>query len=1115
MRDLSAGIVRILTSDGRTAGTGFVVAKQGLLVTCAHVVTDAGAGPDGLVDIVFHATGDKSTARVHPGFWRSPDAEDLAVLSSVQPLPDAVRVLGVGSSDDLSGDHYSTFGFPAAKPVDGLPGKCEIVGYSTESQLPVVVIRSNEVSRGFSGAPMWDNRSGRVVGIVTSITGVLSEVSSPIARFPFDPAGRQTETAFAIPTETLSRICPLIPIERDGWRLPLAGTLNRLAGPLATDIGLYAVSLLVFMWTALNLRQSLEALLGLPAQGWFYGIAAGPVVSTILLRSVPMLLRKRTEGRLKLEASQGGARVVSGYFRLQPYEGTPADREGFDRSDRVHETVAAWIQSTRDRVLYLTGRSGVGKSSLLNAYVLPRLGSAKDRVVRLRGYDLSVVNLRSVLIDSGLVPDDSSTRAAELIEVLQGMARKLKAGQRVLIIIDQFEEFLIIHERDRVRIEEVLTVIGRISAGEISGIAILLVTRSDYLGKLQDLRLSTIQAGSNWLEVSPFSESAARGFLMGSGLGIDPRMLDRLIIQTTDIEGTPGLIRPITLNMIGVVLSREWPKRLTHVISARDLFIRYVERALATPEIKRFSIAICRALITAEGTRKPRTLAGLASETGYEPSVVLGCLLTMSQSGIVRRIDDQDDVWEISHDFVARLLAYVVGRWHITLATKFRAALAPLALVLWLCLFVFVTPYLFERQRQGIIRKLTDSHITVGTEHGELELYFPSGERPSTANLRSLRRLPNLRKLDFSEALLQDTDLQFIRDLTGLRHLDLSSTGITDRGIAQLELLHDLQTLSLGGTKVADTGMKTVGKLTALTSLNLSRTGITDQGLYALKGLGRMEVLTLYDTRIRGGGLEALQHMKRLRELDLENTSIKESGFVTINHLNQLQNLDLSDNEITDQQFQLLKGLTELRYLDISDTSLTDEAMITFRYYPKLEKVDVTRNEISDTGLLPLRDCTQLRSLILQQTQITGKAFKAFRNQDRLEELWMKGSPVTDQSLVDISRFRHLKELSLPNTQVTDRGATHLARLADLRELYLGGNAIAGSCLPALSRLKKLKVLFLPGTKVTDAWADSLLRFSALERVGLEDTAVTRQKLKFLKEKKPGIKFGFIGTSAQ
>ena len=51
--DLTAGIVRLLGPDKKTVGTGFIVNDEGLVVTCAHVVKGAGAGPGDIVSLIF------------------------------------------------------------------------------------------------------------------------------------------------------------------------------------------------------------------------------------------------------------------------------------------------------------------------------------------------------------------------------------------------------------------------------------------------------------------------------------------------------------------------------------------------------------------------------------------------------------------------------------------------------------------------------------------------------------------------------------------------------------------------------------------------------------------------------------------------------------------------------------------------------------------------------------------------------------------------------------------------------------------------------------------------------------------------------------------------------
>lgn len=200
-RDLTAGIVRILKPDGTAAGAGFVVSEDGLIATCAHVVEAASAGPCDTVRVAFYTTGEEWDAEVEPDWWRGPNAEDVAILrlkeslaEKVSRLPAGVTPLPLGSSSDAEGGTFRTFGFPDAKPVEGMVGHCEIIGHTTEAGFPVLQLRSSEVSPGFSGAPMWDNNLGMVVGMVVSIVRP-------------DRYGRMAQTAFIIPVETLRSAC--------------------------------------------------------------------------------------------------------------------------------------------------------------------------------------------------------------------------------------------------------------------------------------------------------------------------------------------------------------------------------------------------------------------------------------------------------------------------------------------------------------------------------------------------------------------------------------------------------------------------------------------------------------------------------------------------------------------------------------------------------------------------------------------------------------------------------------------------------------------------------------------------------------------------------------------
>jgi hypothetical protein len=151
--DGRASVVRILATDGETAGTGFVArahdaGEPALIVTCAHVVEDAGSGPGGVVEICFGGpsgwTEARQSATVNKDSWRGTDQEDIAVLEVNGPLPPNVRRIALGSSARATtGRTYRTFGFPSTKPVEGLPGIAEVVDRTTEGGYEVVHVRSN------------------------------------------------------------------------------------------------------------------------------------------------------------------------------------------------------------------------------------------------------------------------------------------------------------------------------------------------------------------------------------------------------------------------------------------------------------------------------------------------------------------------------------------------------------------------------------------------------------------------------------------------------------------------------------------------------------------------------------------------------------------------------------------------------------------------------------------------------------------------------------------------------------------------------------------------------------------------------------------------------------
>jgi hypothetical protein len=194
--EILTGIVRILKPDGSTSGTGFLASSDGLIVTCSHVILSKGDKTrQEIVPVVFLATGNQLETKV---VWYSdPSEEDVAVLRINGNLPSGAKPQLLGSSAHSSGHRFKTFGFPEARSDAGLWGYGTI-GDSIvdEHGRPLLQLTgTTEVTPGFSGAPILDMETQRIVGMATAI---LTK----------DRWERLGETAIATPTETIEAVCP-------------------------------------------------------------------------------------------------------------------------------------------------------------------------------------------------------------------------------------------------------------------------------------------------------------------------------------------------------------------------------------------------------------------------------------------------------------------------------------------------------------------------------------------------------------------------------------------------------------------------------------------------------------------------------------------------------------------------------------------------------------------------------------------------------------------------------------------------------------------------------------------------------------------------------------------
>jgi WD40 repeat protein len=175
-------VVRVLDRGGAVVGAGFLVGRD-LVATCAHVMTSAVGGdptakdaPAGELNVDFPLVRDPgvdqpiaATARVRRWVPIQPDGGgDIALLRLDRTAPPGVRMPPLRRVDALWGQDFRVLGFPAGMR-DGVWATgtfrggqgtrwCQLQGR----------LGDQHIVAGFSGAPVWDARSGAVVGMTVA-----------------------------------------------------------------------------------------------------------------------------------------------------------------------------------------------------------------------------------------------------------------------------------------------------------------------------------------------------------------------------------------------------------------------------------------------------------------------------------------------------------------------------------------------------------------------------------------------------------------------------------------------------------------------------------------------------------------------------------------------------------------------------------------------------------------------------------------------------------------------------------------------------------------------------------------------------------------------------------
>ena len=659
------------------------------------------------------------------------------------------------------------------------------------------------------------------------------------------------------------------------------------------------------------------------------------------------------------------------YFRLTPYEAKDADT--FTRADGMHKSVLQWLEEEDYEILYLSGESGTGKSSLLSGYVIPKLNNTE--IIEIRGYTNPVQALRKELMSRN--PD----HAAEIFTRHQLETYMQTISGRCLLIFDQFEEFLILREDQEQ--EELEALLLDLQAHPIQELSVLLVFRSDYLGEILKLDIPELEPNKNWKVVSPFNERDARQFLEGSGMQLHGEIIKSILEEAQSLEGKNGLIRPIILNMYGMILSRYLGK-LPEGIAPDELLKNYLEESINLSNFEGDAKAIMQTLVTKKGTKQPRSVEEVAELTKLDKAVIKGFFLELVSKGIVRRIDQVRQIWEVSHDFLALLLHRSLFSWQLPWYSRIAKWMTPILMLLWISGMFYVVP---QWEKEKIIKSLDSIgfHASLRNEGGFKVQSINIIPYHSDLNegVVLMNKLGNVKELNFNDNLIHELPSRFLENLNSLTLLSLDNNELSD--ISSISKLPDLNILYLSNNKLSD--INSLAKFKNIEILILSNNMLSD--ISPLLELTSLNTIFLDNNEV--SDLSPLRRLPRLSRLNLDNNKL--SDISTLPDISSLTELSLSNNELSD--ISTLPRLPSLTILDISSNPLNDLSPLL-----KLTSLtELTINSIPQSDLSFILKLPSLTTLSVRGNQWIDLSL--FSKLTKLTTLYLSDSQLADSIKIE------------------------------------------------------------------------------------------------------------------
>jgi WD40 repeat protein len=366
------------------------------------------------------------------------------------------------------------------------------------------------------------------------------------------------------------------------------------------------------------------------------------------------------------------------YRGIQPFR--YVDHPIFLAREEETEDLVDLVAIYRGVLLY--GASGDGKSSLINAGLLPaaarrRLHPERVRVQPRAGEEIVIERVATTEDDGGehlpslLAPDgDESSRIVVSVQAFEDRVREACGTHRPLLIFDQFEEIITLFEDDEAAavqrdIAEMLVRLLR----EPVAVKLLFVFREDYLSKVKHLLAAVPELVDQALRLEPLSADALPTIIRGPferhpghfTRELDVELAERVCAALQERFGSADL----SLSEVETVALRLWesddPETLLAERGVQGILEDYLGEALDefSAELRAAAIALLAEMVTSAGTRNVISAEDLVQRVREEdpdlsPSLLSDALERLEcESRLIRRERRHDIyLYEITSEFL-------------------------------------------------------------------------------------------------------------------------------------------------------------------------------------------------------------------------------------------------------------------------------------------------------------------------------------------------------------------------------------------------------------------------------------------------------------------------------